>query len=265
MPLQEQSTFTDQDLSVDLFGRRRAFLLRKPNRANEDPVLLMNLAMDRRTTLDQHPYGISSDIFLAAGHWVCSLDLPNHGDNANEYGEGLPGIAAAMAAGVNVFDQFRQVASAAIDQAVQIAGIRSNRIFATGTSRGGLCALHVMAQDARVAGIAAIVPVTDLLQLQEFAPLGRTPAVAAASAIALIPQLRGRNVFIAIGLNDQRVGTAQCLDFHARLLLASGGMGLVVLHIDPTAVHRSTDAAYHRGAAFLLDLAAKTAQPEPKE
>lgn len=252
--------FSDEDLWLDVPGKRRRLILRTPAQLTHDPALLIELAKDCRGTLNDHPYNQTANIFLAAGHRVASFDLPNHGDDKNDFGEGLDGMAKASAAGVDVFEQIRAAARATVALAISRGLTRAGRIYVAGTSRGGLSSLHAMVGEPKIAAAAIYGPVTHLPVLREFAPHANLQLVQDNCAASLIPQLAGRDVFVAIGMNDARVGTADCLDFHARLKLANVG-GETRLHVDYADGHSVSDAGRHLGALFLLARAARGTLP----
>jgi len=255
-------TYTEQKLSLPgSSGKPCRALLRSSTQVADQPMFLLNLAKDCAGTLNDHPYRLASDVFLAAGHHVGSFDLPNHGENANQFGEGLDGMAAAIAAGVNVFEQIQSTSQALIKIALQQGLIAPGRAFASGTSRGGLSALHAAAASPDIAA-AAIAPVTHLPVLREFAPLADSPLIQAANASALLERLATKPIFIAIGLSDSRVGTSHCLEFFARLQQLHGPH-LSLLHVDPGEGHRASDASHYRAAAFLLDIAGRIAAATP--
>lgn len=248
------SICTDTELTLNLpFGERRA-LLRAPKTLAQTPFLLINLAADRFTSLNEPPYNLIPTLFLAAGHRVASVDLPFHGELANEMGEGLRGMAAAMAAGENPFGALRVTARALIDACLAQGLATAGRIVAAGTSRGGLSALHVMAEDARVLAGAAMVPVTDLPVPIEFRALAGTPIIARSNAEALIPALANRPVFITIGEKDERVSADACFAFYGKLLAAAHDVQ-PVLRVFPGATHTGSfpyQPMYWCGAAYLL-------------
>jgi len=249
-------SYSDEYIRLNVPGKPRRLLLRTPQRLTGDPALLIELAKDCTGTLDDHPYNQASMLFLAAGHRVASFDLPNHGDDVNDFGEGLAGMAKAVAAGVDVFEQIRAAAQETVKLVLARGLTRPGRIYAAGTSRGGLSSLHAMVGEPAIAAAAAYAPVTHLPVLSEFAPIADLPLVKANNAVSLIDRLVGRDIFIAIGMNDARVGTSHCLDFHARLELANR-TGTVILHVDYADGHSASDAARHLGATFLLDRAAR--------
>jgi dienelactone hydrolase len=252
-------TCTETEMTLALpFGERR-MLLREPARPAPAPCLLINLAADRATAMRDAPYGIIPDILAAAGHRVATFDLPYHGELATDARKELRGMAAAMAAGEDPFLEVRAVARALVDRCIADGLAEPGRIVVAGTSRGGLSALHVMAEDERVRAAAAIVPVTDLAVLAEFRALAGTPILAGANAAALVPALANRPVYLTIGETDVRVSADACRAFYGTLQAAARDV-LPVLRVLPGATHTGTfpyPPMYWRGAAFLLEQCAE--------
>ena len=250
---------TDEELVLSVDGLERKALLRSPECVSPGGCLLIDLAWDRTTTLDLHPYSLVADIFLAAGHRVASLDMPKHGElaDAGDGGEGLAGMANAMARGEDIFAEFRATGRAFIDACVARGIVQPGRVVVTGTSRGGHASLHLMAGDPRVLGCAAMFPVTYLPALDEFAPLVDIPRVQAANAEALLPQLADRPVFLCIGEGDPRVSAAHCFNLYARLNAAARHTK-PVLYILPGETHGAAflEPGYQSAAAYLLGLCA---------
>jgi len=243
----------DEELVLTVNGRQRRALARAPERVTPGGCLLIELALERAFTLDNYPYNIISSIFLAAGHRVASLDMPQHGELVDEYGEGLAGIASAARAGADVFADFAATERALVDACIARGWARPGRIVIAGTSRGGHAALLLMAGDARVLACAAIAPVTYLPAVTEFADLTDNPIIRRWNANALIPHLADRHVFLHIGDEAPRVGAEHCFDFHARLTAASRTIE-PVLYTLPGATHGPAflDPGYHAAAGFLL-------------
>ncbi|MHB0936383.1 MAG: alpha/beta hydrolase family protein [Armatimonadota bacterium] len=244
---------TDEELTLTVNGRERKALVRAPERVTPGGVLCLELALDRAFTLDNLPYNIISDIFLAAGHRVASVDMPQHGELADEYGEGLVGIASAVRAGIDIFADFAAAARELVDACIALKWAKAGRVVVTGTSRGGHASLVVMAGDARVLACAAIAPVTYLPAVREFADQADNPIIRRWNANALIPHLADRHVFLNIGEEDPRVSAGHCFDFHARLTAASRNI-TPVLYTLPGATHGPAflEPGYHAAAAFLL-------------
>lgn len=230
--------------------------VRLPGRLAARPALLIHLTLTARQGLDNSPYSIPTNAFLAAGHAVASFDLPHHGRLRDTLGDGLDGWAAAFAAGHRVFDRAIATGSALIDAWFERTS-PSGPVLIAGVSRGALVAFHLYAADARIAAAAGFAPVTDLLALREFAALSGSARVHEANALALAPRLRDRPLLMTINEADERVDTAACIAFFDAL----GGASHPRPHrlrIDPGSGHTVPDAAYHDGANWLLGHAAPT-------
>lgn len=247
--------YTEQELSFTVGGNRHIALLRIPARLARRPALLVKLAGTRRTSLDGDFFRIIPDIFLAAGHRVASFDLPNHGDLVDAHGEGLVGMAAAIAAGDDVFAAVREIGVGFIDLVVREGLAGEHDVLISGTSRGGLAALHVMSADARVHACAVHAPLTHIPVPEEFAHLSQNEIVTRSNATALVPDLADRPISIDIGTSDPRVSAEECLKFHAALSAASRRVP-PVLFTAPGESHGAgtfpSEAAYHAAAGFLL-------------
>src|SRR5436305_1507735 len=79
------------------------------------PALLLTFSSTRQTSFHESPYDIPARLFAEAGHYVVSFDLPNHGEQANAFGQGIAGMCAAFCAGEDPFAQFIIHGSAVID------------------------------------------------------------------------------------------------------------------------------------------------------
>ena len=246
--------YCEQEVEFNVCGEPRRALVRTPRRLCARPALLISLAGDMRSALDGEWFDIVPNIFLAAGHRVASFDLPCHGERALQGAEGLTGMAQAVVRGEDVFADIKATATALIDRCLAVGFAEGGGILLSGTSRGGLAALHAMSADSRVLACAVFAPVTRLPVLIEFRELSDTPIVARSNAESLIPRLADRPVFTAIGTEDPRVGADDCRRFHARLLAASTRTPPVLFCAEGTS-HGDTyppGPGYQAGAAFLL-------------
>lgn len=248
--------FHDQEVTRTVSGRRRTLLVRTPSDLANDPAVFFALAADRRRCFEESSYWPLVEPLLRAGHRVASFDLPNHGDLVDRYGEGLTGMAAAIAAGVDVFASVATTGQAMADLCIERGWGRDGRIGVAGISRGALCALNWLAEDRRVSALAAFAPVTDLPTLKEFAELADSPIVQRRNALALVPSLVGRPIFITIPRNDPRVGTDNCLRFYDALRARESGVSNVVFEVTEGNEHSVPPDGYHRGARWLIDTVA---------
>jgi dienelactone hydrolase len=250
-------SYRDAELVVTVGGLVRPFVLRTPETLAARPGLLIYLSLSARQTLEELPYATVPGLFGAAGHYVATYDLPQHGTWTNDYGEGLTGMASAVAAGHDVFADAVAIGRAVVDACLARQVGAAGGIVVAGGSRGALCALHLLAADPRIAAGAGFAPVTDLPTLTEFAALRGSPIVQRANALALAPRLADRPVWLAIKEHDARVGTAQCRAFFAALDAATPPGVSQELRIEPGDTHTMSDESYQAGGAWLLDRLAR--------
>lgn len=248
-------THSEQTIALATPLGMREAVVRLPGMAAARGGLLITLGGPMRQMLDQAGYRRVADVLLAAGHVVASIDLPRHGRDERADQKGLAGMAAAMAQGVDVFAELRQVAGALIDHALAQGWGAAGRVVLFGVSRGGLSALHVMAGDRRVAAASVHAPVTHLPALREFAALEGDPLVMRSSALALAPSLADRPVQVMIGRTDPRVSELRCMEFVLALHALSPRVPPELV-TGPGQTHGDasfdTEAAYQAAAVFLL-------------
>ena len=223
-------------------------------------ALLLSFSTTRYMSLQTAPYDITAKAFTEAGHYVVSFDLPNHGDGIDEYGEGLVGLWRAHAAGADPFGRFLGQGRAVIDACLERGWGDPDRIFVCGVSRGGYCALRLMAADRRIQGVAALAPLVDWRSLAEFAAIADRPALARLSLEHWAHQLAGRALYLAVGNHDHRVDTAHCLRFALRLFeladFSQPNLSTTEIYINNSPGHTLNDEWANRGAQFLLRLCA---------
>lgn len=223
-------------------------------------ALLLSFSTTRQMSLQTAPYDITAKAFTAAGHSVVSFDLPNHGDAIDEYGEGLVGMWTAHAAGADPFGRFIRQGRAVIDACLERGWGDPDHIFVCGVSRGGYCALRLMAADRRIQGVAALAPLVDWRSLAECAAVADRLQLAKLSLEHWTQQLAGRALYLAVGNHDHRVDTARCLRFALRLLemadFSQPHLSTTEIYINNSPGHTLDDEWAHRGAQFLLRLCA---------
>jgi predicted esterase len=245
---------SDEEFVLNVKGKPHKVLVRTPAVLTRKPAMLLCLGSTRTDMLNLSSYQISPNIFLAAGHRVASFDLPNHGDLVNEFGEGLEGMAAAMAAGVDVFGEIAETGSSFIDFVLEKNLTTEGVIVLDGTSRGGCAALHIMANDLRVLATAVHYPLTYLPIVREFSHLADNEIVKKTNAISLVDKLADRRIFISIGETDPRVDSRRTFELHAAISAASHRI-LPKLFVVPGESHGLTcpdEIGHYAGAAFLL-------------
>ena len=221
-----------------------------------DPALVLTFAMDRATSLSARPYCFAAEYFLEQGHRAASFDLPAHGDRIDARGSAIEGMRNRFVAGDYPFAGFVEDGKAVIDECIKRGLAKPGRIAVAGTSRGGYMALRLLAGDRRVAAGAGFAPVTDWRELREFAADKDRADVAALQLANFIPGMLGKQVYVAIGKTDTRVGTRRCQEFVDALTKASSDAGgkaaSVEFHLTDDGGHSCGEEWYDRGRRFLL-------------
>ena len=251
-----------REFSVEVQGQALTCLLAEPEELSDRPALLLNFAADRTATLKTEPYNITPRMFLAAGHRVASFNLPCHGDReVPGQPRGIAGFCAEWRRGVDVFTGFVDEGRAVIDALIERQLAEPGCIFVSGTSRGGYCALRLMAAEERIGAAAAFSPVTDWRVLKEFAEIRDTPEIADLALPRFAGSVAGRAVWMAIGNCDARVGTDACLRFAEAVLRVEAEEGCsssrFALHVVPEREHQLSEDWRWRGGQYLLDQASE--------
>lgn len=195
---------------------------------------------------------------LAKDGWLyVVLDPPCHGYDHKE-GEpaALMGWAYRVKAGQDLMGPFVKRCSAVLDQLISEGYTDPDRVAASGTSRGGFCALHFAAGEPRVRAVTGVAPVTNPLALSEFK--GVTEEQAKSINIdSLTDRLAGRIVWLSIGNHDPRVSTDDCVRLARNIVAATRRLkpemkvAPVELLVGPSEGHRAVDDAYLLEAQFL--------------
>lgn len=195
---------------------------------------------------------------LAKDGWLyVVVDPPCHGYDHKE-GEpaALMGWAHRVKAGQDLMGPFVKHCSAVLDQLIAEGYTDPNRVAASGTSRGGFCALHFAAGEPRVRAATGVSPVTNPLALSEFK--GVTEEQAKSINIdSLTDRLAGRIVWLSIGNDDARVSTDDCVRLARNIVAATRRLkpemkvAPVELLVGPSEGHRAVDDAYLLEAQFL--------------
>ena len=243
------------ELIVGSNGREITCSLARPDDSvlAVEPALLLSFSSTRQSALAEHPYDIAARAFLAAGHYVLSFDLPQHGERIGRHGEGIDGMCRAFMAGDDPFARFVADGSAAIDACMQRGIGASGRICVCGVSRAGYCALRLAAADERIAAAAGLAPVTDWRALSEWSAVRHRPEVAALALETWAPQLGGKGISLLIGNRDDRVSTAACIRLGLRMLEAGDGQAIhCELHVVDAPGHALPDEWRLAGAQYLL-------------
>ena len=241
--------YTQEIVTFTVDGKERKALVRTPEKLFRFPALMINFGLAAEETLECEYLRIVSDIFLAAGHRVASIDVFGHGE-FTEYGESLEGQTAAIKAGVDIFSDMRKRTSTFIDCMIERGLAREKAIVLDGTSRGGLMALHVLSEDERVLAASIHSPRTYIPRLTEFSDMPDNPIIQRSNAEVLIPRLTGKPLFVAIGELDERIGSECCFDFYAKLR-ATCTINQPVLFTGPGASHDLSPGSYVWGSGYF--------------
>lgn len=244
--------FHDEKTVLTVGGSTWSFMLRTPERPADRPALLIYFARSADETLNLMPFATVPGIFAAAGHYVASFDLPQHAERIDEYGEGMVGMANAVAAGQDIFAGIAAMGRAVVDECVTRHAGEPGQIVTAGTSRGAIGAFHLLAHDPRIIAGAGFAPITDLPAFSAFSAMRDSPIIQRSNAMALVPRIANRPVFIAIKEQDVVVSTDQSRALIAALQTAAPGVPHE-LRIEPGDTHTMSDASYQAGGAWLLD------------
>jgi len=230
------------------------------------PTLLV-LALDIEQNLGNPEYRQAANQLAAQGYLVVSIDLPCHGrDRHPGEPEGLAGWRHRLDRGEKVIEPFVERAGKVLDHLVKIKLADPKRIAVCGTSRGGFAAMHLAALDKRVRCAAAFAPVSDLAVLTEFKD---SPAAEAIDSLALVHSanaLATKDLWMAIGDADQRVGTDKAVELARRVAAAAHYRrlpGRVDLHVLGSIGEHLTPAGSARAAAAWIARELDTVPPEP--
>lgn len=195
----------------------------------------------------------------------CCVDVPCHfgGDHWPNEPTGLDGWVHRYANGRTLWVPapgqagFLQRCSAGMDRLIAAGYVDPQRIFVAGFSRGGLCAAHFAAVDARVRGLLCFQPVTQLNELSPWFDGHPAPEAAAVEDAALLaPALAGKSAFVTVNTWDLTINTDAAVGF-ARALTAAGAPTAtwvpdVTLRVQTVAGHPSPAAALEEGRDWLL-------------
>lgn len=195
---------------------------------------------------------------LARHGWIyVTLDLPCHGrDRRAGEPDYLSGWAHRVKTGQDLTKDFLERCTDVLDFLISQGISDPARIAASGTSRGGFCALQFAAADPRVRAVACISPVTNLLALREFEGVAEESAGDWCVG-RQVDRLSDRAVWLSIGDNDQRVGTDDCIHFGRKLAVAArrqrrgSGTAPIELVVAASRGHQAIAGGYCRAAEFI--------------
>ena len=252
-------TLTDFDVSVG--DRTLRCVLSEPAQLAEQPAVLLHHDPAPEHLSGESPsYGLTCKAFLASGHRVVGYELPNHGSRIGDWPrQEIGGMCDAFVAGSDPFAMVVQDGRAMVDTIIERGWAPANHIFIAGCSRGGYCALRMMAGDSRIRAGQMDAPVTDWRALTEFADFRDREDVAGLALKHYVADLVGRPIWTGIGNCDNRVSTACYWEF----CLAMGGeqekRGMTesrfVSQVVEAPGHGFPVQAREQGAAWLVKLA----------
>lgn len=195
---------------------------------------------------------------MAEAGWLCiTIDPPCHGeDHRSDEPEGLAGWRRRLERREPLMDDFARRARAVLDDAVQRGWCDPARIAASGTSRGGFCALHLARTDRRIRAVVGFAPVTDLAPLDEFIEIQVSPDLQALAMSNYADALADRRIWITIGNRDERVDTARAVQFCDAVVEAAARRGIapaaaVELSVTASPGHSTPPDAHRRAAEWL--------------
>lgn len=156
-----------------------------------------------------------------AGFLVASLDVPCHGHNVNpNEAAGLGCWRTRIEKGDRaLFESFSAKVSDVVADLVAKGHVDARSVVAIGVSRGGYVALQAAARDPNIRYVVALSPVTNLQALTEFSGLRVNQNVFGFSKH--YAKLAQKHIFLQIGNDDDRVGTADAIQL-TQGVVASG-------------------------------------------
>jgi hypothetical protein len=161
--------------------------------------------------------------------------------------------------GPDPFEKFIATSKAVLKHCVDQGWAKEDRIVVSGISRFGYLALRLMAADENLNIGAAFSPVTDWRELVEFEPAKSSPKIADLRLSNYADKLAGKKIYMAIGSQDERVGTVACCQFFLDLNAANARKGLgrtwIDFNITGDPGHTCGDKWYNRGMEILLNYA----------
>lgn len=255
--LEKKGEFEREDITVKVADRNIVVTILSPpkNKLADRPALLMTFGYDRHVSLFKDPYSLTARAFLKQGHRVLSFDLPCHGERVDKFGKWINGFRNSFIAGTDPFEIFVEDGQAVITNCINRGLATPGKIAVGGASRAGYMALRLLAADTRIAAGIGMAPVTDWRQLSEFAPVRERGDVADLQLTHFVKQMIGKHIYLAIGKNDNRVGTDACRDFYRVLKKTQADAKCDVSSVrvkltdDPG---HSVNSGYQEGIEFLL-------------
>jgi hypothetical protein len=255
------------EFDVDVNTEKLRCLLVEPSgeKLAPHPALLLTFGISAIEMFSSSPQDIPTRIFAGAGHRILSFDLQYHGARAEPGIEGLDAMCDSFLAGNDPFVRFANEVKQVIN-ACESRGLISNAgVVACGVSRAGYCAIEAAASDSRLYAVAAIAPVTNWRRLLEFEPAKDDPRRASLALSKHIDALASCSIYLAVGDDDQRVGTDECLTLaeeiaQSRTRRGARGYALEIHVVSDSPGHSLSDRWRADAAHFLVDCVNKRVQ-----
>ena len=252
------------EFHVDSNGERVKATLASPTDgdASDESALLINISATTEYALHDENQNHPTPIFLDAGHYVVSFDLPCHGERVGEFGESLPGMGVAYVAGVDMFEQFVADGVAVMD-ACQKRGIGANgRIVSYGVSRAGYCLLRLAAADPRLRAVAASSPCVDWGVPEEFTQSCPRTSTWPLLLEHWVDQLGDTATYLSVGSQDDIVSTQAVVRFAMKLFEKQRQVQpedrlISELHVVASPGHSPSRKSRLDATRFLLERAGK--------
>jgi predicted esterase len=219
--------------------------LSPPNPKNL-PLLLLFVANTETALGPESPNPIAQNM-ARRDCMVVAIELPCHGQHLTQCpAPELIGWATIASSDATLFQGLIAETHAILDAVIQSGWVDPNRIAASGVSRGAYAAFAVAGVQPDIKHLAVFSPVTELSALSEFTQIPTEWNKIDANRLA------GKNIWIAINNNDQRVGTANAVRFSQTLKSIPGNdVADVQCYLIPENGHAVSRVTFTRGEAWL--------------
>ena len=249
-----------EEFQIDSNGERLKVTLASPEegKISKRSGLLINISATAELALKDPVQGTPTPLFLQAGHYVVSFDLPCHGERVGEFGESILGMGAAYMAGVDMFEQFVADGVATINACLERGIATNGRVVGYGVSRAGYCLLRLAAADSRLRAVAGCSPCVDWGIPEEFSRSCPRTNTWPLLLDNWVDRLGGTAVYVSVGSRDDVVGTEACVRFAMKLFEKQRQVQAVdtllsELHVVDSPGHSPAQASRLDATRFLLE------------
>lgn len=179
-------------------------------------------ALSGRESLELHPYSQPARSVADTHLRVFSFTIPGHEPGFNKV-HAMQYWAEQMAQGEYLLEEFFERVVQAIHWLMEQKIVDPEHIGVGGLSRGGFIATHIAAKIPQIHAVLGFAPLTELMQLKEFAPFPSLQRRASELDLThLVDRLTHvRHFRFYMGNLDTWVGTDACYHF-IRLLAKKG-------------------------------------------